>query len=402
MAAHHVAHYTQDNLETFFKHHDYILASPGIDTAAYRDKAQFIEEVDLFCSSWHKQIIAITGTVGKTTITSALSDIVSKQMPLCTGGNIGIPMLDLLAEQQTAAYALLELSSWQLEHCTEFTPDIAIWTNLYENHLDRHKTMEQYFQAKARILTQQTKTQKALLPLTLRDQILALQPQAELWWITSEPTAHLDQKKISGQEHLVYVEHGQIMHLYNGSTKPLFALKQLPKTTFVDNWLYIIATLHLLAIPLDKNAPSATQLEHRLELVTNHNEIMFYNDSKATTPASTLAAVKQFPGKPILLFLGGLSKGIDRSTLIAQLPGNITHIICFGAEAKQLKRLCDQYGKRATRYDDLETAFESAMRMAQPQDLVLFCPAGSSFDLYTNYQERGNHFKQLVRRFVGT
>ena len=115
-----------------------------------------------------------------------------------------------------------------------------------------------------------------------------------------------------------------------------------------------------------------------------------------STPASTLAALASIETKHVILFLGGLSKGIDRTSLMQSLQGTSTYVICFGAEADELHRACTTHGIQAIPFSNLENAFHHCIAIMKPNDTVLFSPAGSSFDLFRNYQERGNRFKELV------
>jgi UDP-N-acetylmuramoylalanine--D-glutamate ligase len=140
---------------------------------------------------------------------------------------------------------------------------------------------------------------------------------------------------------------------------------------------------------------------HRLEKVATIKGVDFYNDSKSTISASTLAAVTkiQHAHRPIILFLGGLSKGVDRSELVRNLAGKVNFIYCFGTEAAQLKGFCEMYNIPASAWEKLDDAFEALTLQMKPHDQVLFSPAGTSFDLFANYQERGDYFKKLVTHY---
>ncbi|MEX0849794.1 MAG: UDP-N-acetylmuramoyl-L-alanine--D-glutamate ligase [Candidatus Dependentiae bacterium] len=356
---------SQNSIEAFFNNNDYILASPGIDITQYKTKATFICELDIFCQFWHKPIIAITGTVGKTTITTILGDLLNKKMDALVGGNIGTPMLDLIHKQKKADLIVLELSSWQLEHVQQFKPDIALITNIYPNHLDRHITIQHYIQAKLNICINQTEQQVTILPSVLKSTIKQYGTQSKKIWISDKTDNKIDTIK-------------------------------LPTCTFAQNWFFIIEVLKQLNLPISLIDNYKIQIEHRLEYINTWNEISFYNDSKSTTPASTLAALQQFDPTKTILFLGGLSKGIDRSFFIKQLPRKLCYVICFGQESEHLKQLCNLNNIPSTAYDNLNFAFKHSISIAKPGNIILFSPAGSSFDLYENYQKRGNHFKQLV------
>lgn len=365
VAQHNATFLPQHNLNVFLQHNDYILASPGIDIGQYINKANFICELDIFAYYWHKPIIAITGTVGKTTITTILGKILAKQYTVAVGGNIGTPMLDLLENQEEVDLAILECSSWQLEYVRYFRPNIAIITNIYPNHLDRHKTMQNYTRAKLNIIHYQTDNDIAIVPISLQNEF----------------------KYHNIASKIIYIDPN-----YTNFTQ------SLPTSTFKQNWQIILAILEHLKMPTSLINAIEVQIEHRLELVKKVNNITYYNDSKSTTSASTLAALQQFKDKKVILFLGGLSKGIDRTSLIKQLPKNVKHVICFGKEAKSLSNLCSKHHISTASFDDLTTSFAHCATLAQSDDVVLFSPAGASFDLYTNYKKRGDHFKQMIAK----
>ena len=130
------------------------------------------------------------------------------------------------------------------------------------------------------------------------------------------------------------------------------------------------------------------------------NSVDFYNDSKATTTASTLAAVKKLYHRPLHLFLGGLSKGVDRTSFVAQLKDQVKYIYCFGKEAYMLHDMCNTYNIPSTPFATLTQAVEACIKKIEPHDCVLLSPAGSSYDLYNNFEHRGNHFKELILNYV--
>lgn len=188
--------YTQNEKEEFFNHNDHIVPSPGVDIRSdyQTQNGKWLTELDLFYTHCKKPIIAITGTVGKTTITTLLNHILKAyEVNICTGGNIGIPMCDLIMQPDTFMksdvksdeYALLEVSSFQLEYCKQFAPRLAIWTNLAPNHLDRHETYDAYFDAKYAILAHQKITDKALVPLALAQKIKSKTVKTMLHYFSS-------------------------------------------------------------------------------------------------------------------------------------------------------------------------------------------------------------------------
>jgi len=395
--------YEKKEKEKFFLSNDFLLPSPGIDIreyyATYRNK--WISELDFFQTKFKKPIIAITGSVGKTTIAHMLSKILDYHgADRITGGNIGTPTFDLINQQHACDVAIVEASSFQLEYCKQFAPNIAVITNFYPNHLDRHKDTKEYFKAKLPILAHQNQNQYAVLPFDLRSAVTSLiSLKQRCAFFASYRPSDATLQQLKKNESLFYSANTSIIQYINGSHTKLIDLQHLPKITFKENWLILSSVLTLLNIPpatLVESVQSITLPAHRLEHVATINFVDFYNDSKSTTPASTQAAVKKLANRPIKLFLGGLSKGIDRAPLIKMLKPYIQHAYCFGNEATTLDYTCNQYAISSTHYKTLKEAFICCVQNIKPGDQVLFSPAGSSFDLYKNYQERGNHFKKLV------
>ncbi|MDZ4154462.1 UDP-N-acetylmuramoyl-L-alanine--D-glutamate ligase, partial [Methylicorpusculum sp.] len=346
--------FSQQELAHFLADNDAIVPSPGIDLrahAAYNHK--WLSELDLFARAWHKPYIAITGTVGKTTVTHLLGQLLQQSgLRVAVGGNIGIAMLELVAQQETVDLAVLELSSFQLQRATVFTPDLALWTNFYANHLDQHSSEQEYFDAKATIMRHQHAGQQALVPLALAPRLPA-QLQGKIHFFSPTPPSEQELALLPAHAHLFFIRNQEILRctLDNTGTQPTppqerciaHLTPDLLEITFAQNWLALCAMLDLQGLSCAKIttwAPSLNLPAHRLEKVATIAGVDFYNDSKATTPQSTLAAVKRLQGKPVTLFLGGLSKGIDRSAMIKQLQGQVKMVYCFGKEAAKLSTHC--------------------------------------------------------------
>src|SRR3990167_9468728 len=335
--------------EAFLDMCDYVIPSPGVDVRkfdAYCDK--FIAELDLFQQFFTKPIIGITGTLGKTTVTGLVAKALEcVGISVCIGGNIGIGLFDLIAQQGHVEYAVLELSSFQLELCKSFTPVIALWTNFYPNHLDRHGSIDMYRMAKEKIC--------------MSDKTYLIKPPLHL--------------------HGTYI---------------------IPARGFVENWQLVIAVLEYFNIAQEvindvlMRLGTSWGLEHRLELVGDIDGVTFVNDSKATVPEATLAAVKLYDSSKTILLLGGLDKDIDRRPLVSQLK-DVKKVICFGGQAEKLYTICAEFGIASSMCATLKESFDIACNVAQRGDTVLLSPSGASFDLYKNYEERGTHFKKLVK-----
>ncbi len=384
---------TPQTLQKFLDENDYIIASPGIplhDYEPYRHK--FLCELDLFAPNYHGSIIAITGTAGKTTVTDFIAQLIPNSI---AAGNIGFAMLDVLKLNPQPTTVVLELSSYQLQYLQNFAPDIAIWTNFFANHLDHHKNIDEYFQAKCNILKFQNKNQRAIVPLELVDKISStINYQGQLFaYSTNKP---VNFKNIP----IFYIEHNNLVLTQNSQTKIIFKnIQELPPTTFISNWIVILATLYLNNQNLSELKLSKLTVQpHRTEFAGTFNHVKIYNDSKSTIWQSTQEALKMFPDKKIALIIGGLSKGADREPLIKFIAEqkNITPFI-FGKEKEIIAKFCTKQQLQYFESENLEELLRIFKQHHQEFDILLFSPAGSSFDQFKNYQDRGDIFKNLIQ-----
>lgn len=361
------------SLDHFLQTAGVIIASPGIDRRILKNfpdvKSSFVEELDIFATFVRTPVIAVTGSLGKTTVVRGLAHILAScGKRIAVGGNIGVPMLSLIDTAHEYDYIILELSSFQLEDIKSFAPNIALWTNFWPNHLDRHGTLEQYWQAKARITLFQKETDIFIRGPQLTQQNQPLNTQAHL----------IDAPAYHEATHLV---------------------------THPDNYALWHLVLHLI-VPEKKDclnellgdfAPD----DHRQQVVKILNGVSWINDSKATIPAATDAALARYAHKKVHLLVGGMSKGVDRQTWIAHLKErapNIVTLYCFGKEADMLAAAAQAQGCPAFSFHTLEEACVAAHVQAQAPDIVLLSPGGASFDLFKDYQERGNIFCSLVEK----
>ncbi len=400
--------YTEKDPEIFFNSCDHIIPSPGINITPMRyatHNHKWLPELDLFYHEFRKPIIAVTGSIGKTSVVSILEELFKElSIPIALGGNIGTPTFNLIAQQDTVEYALLEVSSFQLMRCTQFAPYISLWTNFYPNHLDYHATEEEYFSAKEKILAYQKDNAFSLLPWNLRSKIPNAQPEQTRNYFSVDLPNKEELGTLENNEAVYYINQNTIMRFTQEKDTCLMQLSpSLINLSFIDNILLIAAVCDLMNINNEALNSIAEKIElpaHRIEYCGTADNIEFYNDSKATTTASTLAAVQKLHKRPLHLFLGGLSKGVDRAPFIAQLKNKVQHVYCFGQEAPQLQEICTINNIAATHHVELEGAFAFCMSTIQSGDCVLLSPAGSSYDLYENYEHRGNHFKELITSYI--
>ncbi len=394
---------------------DLVMVSPGVNMNRYKHLShKIICELDLLKHFFDLRTVGITGSLGKTTTTKLLGLLVGQSRRVEVGGNIGLGMLDLISRKNDLDVAVLELSSFQLEFNKAWAPDVAVWTNCFANHLDRHETMAAYVDAKINILRHQSSGQAALLSVSLFEgdvepllaQVLA-EVKSQLYLVSAAPiSCELLKRVPRASFRVLFVEAGQLVMgmVVDGqltTSVPVCMVADLPPVTFLDNWLHVFGALYALGIDLsdviawlrEHGNTISLDNEHRCELVATVRGVDFYNDSKATVIQSTEAAVRRLAatGRPVILILGGLGKGVDRSPLLAVLKNidKIKKIYCFGKE-------CGVFKPAASCYATLEEVMADVMLTVLPGDQVLFSPSGTSFDLYKNYEERGKTFKALV------
>ena len=199
-----------------------------------------------------------------------------------------------------------------------------------------------------------------------------------------------------------YFDNNQFCCRYQTSLA-ILSTNRGPQSILRQNWLIIASALHLLGFTehIDEIAAyidTIAKPEHRLECMGTINGKIFYNDSKSTTPTATNAALEQFKDKSITLIVGGVSKGVDRTPFMQSLPDHVSQVICFGKEANELAAACSINNVMVC--STIEEVVKIVHEKSTPGDVVLFSPAGASYDLFTNYIERGNTFKRLVRSCV--
>ena len=386
---------TPQTIKDFLELNDIIIPSPGISLLGYQDYThKFLHELDIFSYESTIPTIAITGTLGKTTITSFIHQCIPDSV---AAGNIGYAMLNVLSLQPEPKTIVLELSSYQLQYAQAFAPDIALLTNFYPNHLDHHATIDEYLIAKCNIFAHQKPHQKALIPYELIEHIeqTMLVPSSVYLFCINKPTTEPKYPTF-------YTEANKLILSKNGRIITVLDLvDQLPNTTFIQNWIAIFAILYLYNISLQSiqlqsllpTLSSLQQPQHRVEFVTNFHHVAVYDDSKSTLWQATQQAIARFPNKKIALFLGGLSKGTDRTPLIQYCQTQKITVFAFGKEADILSALCNAYHVPHVKTATMQQALDLFAEQYDRFDLLLFSPAGASFDLFKNFEDRGEQFK---------
>lgn len=377
---------------------DLIVPSPGVPADAplllkARSKGITIwSEIELAYRFLEGELIGITGSNGKTTTTTLVHHILKESgKEAILAGNVGTPLIAYVEEMKPDSVSVVELSSFQLELTDKFRPNIGVFLNLTPDHLDRHKTLEAYAAAKARIFVKQTELDAAVLNAD-DEPTVALAPQKpQVFWFS--------RKKAVQQGACV---HGQdIVILHRGKEEFVMRVAEipLPGAHNLENVLAAAMAARLAdvdAASIGAAVKSFKAVEHRLEFVAEIGGVRYYNDSKATNVDATLKALDAFPGR-ILIILGGKDKGSDYTVLQKPLRDKAILALLIGAAADKIESQIT--GSVAIeRAGTVEHALEVASQAAKPGDVVLLAPACASFDQFQSYEHRGRVFKEQVRK----
>ena len=342
------------------------------------------------------KIIAVTGSDGKTTTTSLIYEIVKQKYKAYLGGNIGIPLFTKIKEMQPENVVVLELSSFQLMTMKK-SPDIAVVTNVTPNHLDIHKSYEEYIEAKKNIFLNQNEDNT--LVLNYDNEItknFAKTAKSKVIFFSSK-------EKI---ENGVIYDDGIIKISEDGLRRHLLKLKDthLRGTHNAENiCAAVAATKDLVQIEDQINAIKGFEgVPHRIEFVREINGSKWYNDSIASSPTRTIAGLNSFD-EEIVLIAGGYDKHLDYEPIAKPILDKVKTLILLGqTSGKILNAVKEKQGELGIKIDifkvdTLEEAVEKAKMEAKPNQVVLFSPASASFDMFKNFEERGNKFKELVK-----
>ena len=382
-----------------FRRQDLLVISPGVpvDTAELKQVRALgvpvIGELELASRFLQGQTVAITGSNGKTTTTTLVGEILKADgLPTLVGGNIGLPVIDLIAESRPEGWNVLEVSSFQLETVAEFRPRIAAVLNITPDHLDRHGTFARYAAAKARITERQEL--EDFLVLNAEDkatQMIAGKTRAQVYWFS--PRRPIKQGAFLHGESILWL--GQ----EGAKAEPVMPVAEvrLKGAHNVENVLAAVTISRLAGVSAKAIRSAVAEfrgVEHRLEPVRTWNGVEFYNDSKATNVDAAMKAVASFAGG-VHLILGGKDKDSDYGEMRAMLKERVRAVYTIGSAAEKIARQLGGVVK-IEGAGTLEVAVAEAARAAVPGDVVLLAPACSSFDQFENYEHRGRVFRELV------
>lgn len=376
-----------------------LVMSPGVPMSlkavesAKSKGIDVISEIELAYRFTKKRIIGITGTNGKSTTVTLLGKILNNGgMNIGIGGNLGIPFVQLAEIDDNYALYLLELSSYQLEGIVNFRPWIAGLLNITDDHLIRYKNINEYARAKFGIFMNQSANDYAVI--NSQDKHTAKGKSG----IKARLYQFAINKKIRRG---AYYKNSRIIYVDGSGNETAFAIKnpRLAGTHNIQNTMMCIIISKLLDIP---NAVIQTTindfhgLEHRIEFVTTIDGVEYCDDSKATNVDAVAAALKIFL-KPVILIMGGRDKRGDYSPLLPHVKNKVKLLIVLGEAGKQIAEVFHEIVK-VEFADSIQSAVAAAHRSARQGDVVLLSPACSSFDMFTDYTERGDAFKSAVMK----
>jgi UDP-N-acetylmuramoylalanine--D-glutamate ligase len=364
--------------QAFIQDSDYVVLSPGVRLDSLPVKwarglgIEVMGEVEFAYRLCPCPIVAVTGSNGKTTTSTVIAEILKRAgRHVCLCGNIGSPFSKHVLDLKPSDIVVLEISSFQLESTVHFKPHVAVWTNFSQNHLDRHKDLDEYFQAKAKIYANQDSKDFAVLNFldphhrTRSDQFLG---------------AHAH-------------------HKGEGIRSKVLFFNTPAKTMGVENPNYLAAIQAARALDLSEDIclkvfSEFKGVEHRLEFVREVGGIDFINDSKSTTVESGRWALERAQ-KPTVMICGGLDKHLDYSHLRSLVAQKVKHMIAIG-QAREIMRSTFGDVVAVETFTSLDEAVNAARGAARSGDCVLFSPMCASFDMFKDYENRGRCFKEIV------
>lgn len=386
------------SMEVFDKDYDLCVKNPGVPyrspfmEALAQHGVPVITEIELaFQVAKPQHYIAITGTNGKTTTTTLVYEVLNAAFPgkahLC--GNIGIPLCEIVMEEglmeESDHYIALEISNYQLVNIDRFRPDVATIINLTPDHVDFMGSLEAYYKSKTEVY-RNMKPEDTFI-LNADDPVLAE-------YVEKYPVpATVKSFSLDNTDTDNYVKDGQLC-VGDEPVLPLTSIR-LPGKHNLQNVMIAVSVAKVLGIAnetIKEVVEGFTGVEHRIEFVRELDGVRYYNDSKGTNTDATVTALKAFD-KGVILLLGGFEKGLPMDDVKAHL-GCVKKVIGFGACGPRL--VADTVGDDGIVVTTLDEAVAEAVKIAEPGDTVLLSPTTSSFDQYTCFEERGDHFKKLV------
>lgn len=379
------------NSERIFKS-DVIVVSPGVPPThplllkAKERGIPIATELDLAYNELTRRedaIVAITGTNGKTTTTRLIAHLLSKRYKVFEGGNIGTPLISAVKDTENYEFFVCEVSSFQLHWSSSFKPKVGVLLNVALDHLDWHADFEDYLDSKLSMFKRQDANDVAFISKSIGKLVSNL--KSRIFFFDKSMGYRFKLKEgllCFRDEHLVYT------------------VENIPKHMRENLAAAVSVGLYLGLQPSEvvEGLNTFQALPHRFEFVLERDGIVFVNDSKATNAHAVVAALNNFDKKSVILLLSGLGKNEDYKELSRAISQKCRAVIAFG----EMKKLAEGFVKNVPLVfaEDMKDAVKLAVKMATPRSVVLLSPAGASFDLYTDYAERGEDFKRCAKEIM--
>ena len=378
---------------------DMTVLSPGVPTdlpviEKMREQGiTVIGEVELAYQFGKGDVLAITGTNGKTTTTTLLGEIMKNyQEDVFVVGNIGTPYTTAVEKMTDNTITVAEMSSFQLESIVDFRPRVSAILNFTPDHLNRHHTMEAYIEAKENIAKNQT--EKDTCVLNYEDDVTRVFGEN-----VKSKVLYFSSQRIL--EEGIYLENGQIVLAMNGEKTPVCHVDELNilGTHNHENAMAAAGMAAAYGVPVDvirRTLKEFQGVEHRIEYVAEKNGVVYYNDSKGTNPDAAIKGI-QAMNRPTVLIGGGYDKDSAYDEWIDSFDGKVKKLVLLGATRDKIAETARAHGfEDIEMADTFEEAFAKCVENAKPGDAVLLSPACASWGMFKNYEERGDKFKELV------
>ena len=383
---------------------DAIVLSPGIPLSlefikkAMQEGIYVIGEFELASKFCKCPVAAITGTNGKTTTTTLLGDIMKSFIEnTAIVGNIGIPFTQEVSGLDESSFCVAEISSFQLETIDTFRPNISAVLNITPDHLDRHKTLENYIAMKERIFSNQKESDFLILNYD-NPHCLDMKNRASCQVIFFSTKKELEEG--------VFLKGDDIWIRFNNMDFSLININELNIIGYhnVENAMAASAMALCAGVPQNIIYEALKEFKavpHRMEYVGAVNDIIFYNDSKATNPDAATKSVESMT-RPTILIGGGYNKDTPFDDWVKSFDKKVKYLVVIGSAKEDILSLCKKYNfKNAVSADTFEEAMNLAYENAESGDCVLLSPACASWDMFSSYEERGNLFKEFVFELGG-
>lgn len=385
---------------------DLIFRTPGMRpdvpelAEAIAKGAELTSEMEVFLKLCPAQVFAVTGSDGKTTTTTLIYKILSAEGYNCwLGGNIGTPLLSKIDEVRESDKVILELSSFQLMTIKE-SPSVAVITNLSPNHLDVHKSLQEYIDAKKNIFLHQQAGDKLVLNYD-NDITKSFSDEAIGECVYFSRAADLEKGVIFRDNKIIFKDQGREVEIVDADDIVI------PGVHNIENYMAATAATFDYVKPetIAKVAAGFAGVEHRIELVREINGVKFYNSSIDSSPSRTIAALSTFKNR-VILIAGGKDKGIPYDPIGQIIAEKVKVLLLIGATAPRIEEAYNNYVHQTDIESEVkiihcgtyEEIVSRAYSEAVPGDCVILSPASTSFDMFKNFEQRGNVFKELVSR----